>query len=218
MDAFATERRRTAVLALILSAGLHLIALLTLQLSPGAWRHGLKPALSVVLKPLPAVAAGNLLGNGRAPVPAADSHPASRGTGLGARESTPTRESGGKAPVAQTGSRVRLPDHYFRRTEVDVPAQALVHGPLVFPENALLWRLAGIVRARVYINDTGTVDSVQILEAIPPGQFEEAARTALRQVRYQPAQIGGRPVKSQKVIEVKFDPYEGSAQAPRSAQ
>ncbi len=102
-----------------------------------------------------------------------------------------------------------LTGRYFRSSEVDEPAVPVERGPLVFPENAYVWKLAGSVRARVFINEEGGVDSVQIMEARPHrGIFEEAALEALRQVRYRPAGIGGRPVKSQKVIEVKFDPYE----------
>jgi hypothetical protein len=50
---------------------------------------------------------------------------------------------------------------------------------------------------------------VQIVAAKPRrGIFEEAALEALRQVRYKPAEIRGSRVKSQKLIEVKFDPYD----------
>jgi TonB family protein len=85
-------------------------------------------------------------------------------------------------------------------------------GPLIVPEHAYLSRLAGTVRARVYISEKGEIDSVEIVEVTPrQGIFEEAALEALRQVRYQPAQLAGQPVKTQKLIEVKFDPYEDEA-------
>lgn len=219
MDGFVEERRRTTALALALSAGLHLIVLLTLNPSPGAWRHGLVPALSVVLRPPPAEAA-DLPTDAPRPAPAADLAPVPQASASADRPQAPaaTGDAGGPAPQAQAGASVPVADRYFKRSEVDTAAEALVRGPLVFPENALLWRLAGTVRARVFISETGTVDSVQIVEARPQGHFEEAAYAALRQVRYQPAMLGGRPVKSQKLIEVNFDPYEGSAQAPRTAQ
>jgi TonB family protein len=70
-------------------------------------------------------------------------------------------------------------------------------------------RLAGKVTARVYISATGSVDTVEIVKVQPRGGvFEQAALEALRQVRYQPAQIGGQTVNSQKLIEVTFNPYE----------
>ena len=80
-------------------------------------------------------------------------------------------------------------------------------GPLIYPEIAYLSKLEGGVRARVFISETGVVDSVEIIAARPRrGIFEEAALEALRQVRYKPAEISGERVKSQKLIEVKFNP------------
>jgi TonB family protein len=65
------------------------------------------------------------------------------------------------------------------------------------------------VRARVFISEDGVVESVQVVDVKPRrGVFEEAALEALRQVRYTPAEIGGNRVKSQKLIEVKFNPYD----------
>ena len=85
----------------------------------------------------------------------------------------------------------------------------LQRAPLVYPEEAYLSRLAGTVTARVYISESGSVDTVEIVKVQPRGGvFEQAAAEALRQVRYQPAQIGGRAVKSQRLIEVTFNPYE----------
>src|SRR3989442_13574424 len=50
MDSVVRERRKNLSLALILSAGLHLILMLTLDVSPGSWHYGFHPALRVVLK------------------------------------------------------------------------------------------------------------------------------------------------------------------------
>jgi hypothetical protein len=47
-----------------------------------------------------------------------------------------------------------------------------------------------------------------VLSAEPEGEFEEAALAAARQLVYDPALRNGRPVKSEKLIEVTFDPYE----------
>jgi hypothetical protein len=47
-----------------------------------------------------------------------------------------------------------------------------------------------------------------VLEATPPGVFEEAALTATQALQFRPARKYGRNVKSQKTIEVTFDPYE----------
>jgi hypothetical protein len=60
-----------------------------------------------------------------------------------------------------------LTGRYFRSSEVDEPAVPVERGPLIFPENAYVWKLAGSVRARVFINEEGGVDSVQIVEARP---------------------------------------------------
>jgi TonB family protein len=189
MDPGERERRKNVALALALSAGLHGIAMMTLDLSPGPWRHGVAPAFHVALKNIP--------------------------LDMGERDQQPisskaeNKEPGIAGRAAQAGSSVPLAPRYYRNNEVDVQAVPVSRGPLVFPELAFLSKLSGTVKARVYIGEDGTVESIQVVSVWPrKGIFEEAALEALRQVRYKPAEIAGQPVKSQKLIEVKFNPYE----------
>lgn len=200
-DAKQPGRDREVLLALILSAGLHLLALLTLDLSPGDWRHGVRPALKVTLAPAPLDAATGPLVE-RAVAKAFDKpadRPVEKSAGIEARE-------------AQSGSSLPIAVRYYKSSEVDTPATPLERGPLVFPEHAFVSKLRGTVRARVYIHEDGRVASVDIVEVKPHGGiFEEAALEALRQVRYSPALLAGQAVKTQKLIEVVFDPYEEPA-------
>ena len=169
---------------------------MTLDLVPGYWRHGLQPALKVRLRPAPAV-----LGISEA---------------AAAERNESADELGLAASKAQSGSSVPMAGRYYRNSEVDVQAVPIVQGPLIFPEQAYVSKLTGSVRARVYIDERGNVVSVQIVAARPVrGVFEDAALEALSQVRYRPALLAGEPVKSQKLIEVTFNPYEEQAPAAK---
>jgi hypothetical protein len=46
------------------------------------------------------------------------------------------------------------------------------------------------------------------VSAEPPGHFEAAALNAARALRYTAARIGERTVRSQKMIDIEFDPHE----------
>jgi TonB family protein len=195
-------REREVLLALVLSAGLHLLALLTLDLSPGDWRHGVGPALKVTLVPAPLQAtAGPLVEKAvEKPVAKQPEKPLEKSAGIEARE-------------ARSGSSLPMPARYYKSSEVDTPATPLERGPLVFPEHAYVSKLRGTVKARIYIDEDGRVVSVDIVNVKPfGGIFEEAALEALRQVRYSPALLAGQTVKTQKLIEVVFDPYEEARQ------
>jgi TonB family protein len=161
---------------------------MSFDLSPGPWQPGLAPALRLSLRSLPSA-----IGDAHSETLAA---PATASPGI----------AGGRA---QTGSSVPLVPRYYRSREVDVQAVPVSSGPLVYPEIAYISKLHGTVRARVFISEDGVVESVQIVGVKPRrGIFEEAALEALRQVRYKPAEIAGSRVKSQKLIEVKFNPYD----------
>ncbi|HUG61136.1 MAG TPA: energy transducer TonB [Methylomirabilota bacterium] len=161
-------RGKTLALALVVSTGLHFVAVLVLD------------------KPVP----------GQGPAFPFGFHVQLT---QGAAPATAPPRSATEGPAA--------PERYYRRSELDDPAVALAQAPLLIPEYAYHSRLAGKVRARVFIGADGAVDRVVILEVEPVrGLFERPAVEALRGLRYQPARIGGRPVRSQKVVDVVFDP------------
>lgn len=182
--------RRNLALALALSIGVHALAAMTLGLSPGPWRSGIAPSLRLWLRPV-----SNPIGEARAEA-----------------RFLRASESGIPGKKTQSGSSTPLVPRYYRNNEVDVQATPISRGPLIYPELAFVSRLEGAVRARVFISEDGKVESVEVVHVWPqPGVFEEAALEALRQVRYKPAEIGGERVKSQKLIEVKFNPREDEA-------
>ena len=149
-DAYDAERRKTVRLALVLSAGLHLVALSTVDLAPGSWRHGLRPALQVTLVPASAEAGEDA--PTRAARPAAPSKPVK-----------PEGEQGLSTRRAQSGSTVPTSVRYYRNSEVDTPAVAISRGPLIFPEQAYVSKLRGMVKARVYIDEEGFVTTEDLL-------------------------------------------------------
>lgn len=79
--------------------------------------------------------------------------------------------------------------------------------PLLYPERALLNRIAGTVRVRVFISRAGIVERAEVVSASPSGHFEAAALEAVRRSRFSAGRKDGQAVPSQKVIEVNFDPY-----------
>lgn len=101
-----------------------------------------------------------------------------------------------------------LPQHYFVASELDKKAEPIEIPLLVYPDVALLQRIKGKVILRIYINHAGMIDDADILAAEPPNIFERAALDAVLPMRFRPALRSGRPVKSVKVIEVRFDPRE----------
>jgi outer membrane biosynthesis protein TonB len=57
---------------------------------------------------------------------------------------------------------------------------------------------------RLYINENGLVDAVDIMDAEPAGVFEEAAARAFAAARFRPGHKDASPVKSQIALEVRF--------------
>ena len=98
---------------------------------------------------------------------------------------------------------------YFSNHEVDVAAIPVFTPPLLFPERAYISRLSGKVRVRVFISETGLVDSVEAVETTPPHQpFTDSAITSVQNTTFSPAIVQGRKVRSQKLIEIIFNAEE----------
>jgi TonB family protein len=99
-------------------------------------------------------------------------------------------------------------DKYFTSRELDVRAEQTNMVDLIYPLQAYQMRIKGKVVLQIFINEHGGIDEIAILEAVPVRIFEEAALTATLALKFKPAVKNGRDVKSLKIIEVNFDPYE----------
>ena len=75
----------------------------------------------------------------------------------------------------------------------------------LYPELA---RRAGVdaqVVLRAIVRRTGEVGAIEVLSEVPPGfGFGESAIEAVRQWRYEPARLGGRPVDVSMSVVVRF--------------
>lgn len=72
----------------------------------------------------------------------------------------------------------------------------------VFPEAAQAAGLTGVVIAEIVVDETGQVANAHLLQQIP--LLEEAALAAVRQWRFDPAIVDGRPVPVRMTITVNF--------------
>jgi protein TonB len=97
------------------------------------------------------------------------------------------------------------PDKWYTAQEVDVRAEPLAGVAVQYPEN-LRGPAAGKVRLRVFIDERGVVRKIQVAASEPPGLFDESARKAWEDVMFSPAIKNGAPVKSQKLLELTYQP------------
>lgn len=94
---------------------------------------------------------------------------------------------------------------YYSTREVDVPPRALQDIVPVYPETAEREARSGKVRLRLKLEVDGRVIDIEVIDADPPGLFEESARAAFAAARFSPAYRGGKSVRVQMLIEVAYD-------------
>lgn len=82
------------------------------------------------------------------------------------------------------------------------PVPAADNVPPEYPRAARRAGIAGVVKARIWITETGTVSKVEILEGDPI--FHSAVIEALMTWRYQPARQNGTPVAVKRVVHFPF--------------
>lgn len=165
-------------LALMISAGAHLALLASTPFAPEAGAM----TLFAMGQPLTARLAPAPI---PAPVPATEAQAAGR-----------TAKAAG-LPSAEI---------YFRGSEVDERALPLNEVNLAYPESALAAGLSGVVTLRLKIDHQGVLRDASVVDARPPGVFENAALEAVLGLRFRPAMRNGVAVGSVKTIEVPFYP------------
>ena len=97
-------------------------------------------------------------------------------------------------------------EFYFRASDLDERAVPLNEVNMVYPEHALATSQSGVVTLRLKIDHQGMMRDASVVDAQPPGIFEDAALEAVQALKFRPAMRNGVPVGSVKTIEVPFNP------------
>ena len=104
---------------------------------------------------------------------------------------------------AATPARAQGPVYHLPG-ELDPPPRPLQDIEPVYPPEAGFQ--PGTVVLRLFIDESGTVERVDVVQTSSAGLFENAARTAFLAARFSPGRIAGIAVKCQLTIEVEFTP------------
>ena len=198
-------------LALILSAGAHL--LLAQSLPQSVRPHEGSPSaasvtLTVSLQPRQRLRT-------KAPVPVRPTPKPDETVSAAVRGDQPPlsmlspespRDALPLTPLLEVQPALPLLDYYYSSREVDEPAKAVGDALLVYPREALQLRVSGEVKLKLFIDEFGTLVRSEVVSADPPGIFEEAALQALTGMRFSPARKGEQTVRSQRTVQITFDP------------
>lgn len=103
---------------------------------------------------------------------------------------------------------------FYPARELDVQPRALGSIEPEYPPDADRQRRSGKVRLQLKLEADGRVGDVEIVQADPPGVFDESAVRAFRAARFSPAQKDGRAVRALLLIEVEYDWTGGDAAPP----
>jgi TonB family protein len=86
-------------------------------------------------------------------------------------------------------------------SDVPAPKRTKLVSP-VFPEEARVQGLRGIVIVEIVIGTDGSVESADIVRSVPP--FDEPALEAVRQWKYEPTNVDGQPVRVRLTVPITF--------------
>jgi periplasmic protein TonB len=99
---------------------------------------------------------------------------------------------------------IGIDTNWYLARQVDNHPKAIGLIEPVYPEEAKRRNIEGSLKLMLKIDDLGRVQSAEVVEATPPGVFDEAALAAFRGAHFRPAMKDGRPVRYQAYIRVEF--------------
>jgi len=112
------------------------------------------------------------------------------------------------APASSPSSGIDVPfirdPTWYTPKQLDVYPQPLTPIRLDYPDAAAAQRLDGKLTLLLLIDEFGVVNEAAVIDAQPPGYFEEATLAVFRAMRFSPAQKQGHPVKSRLQLQVKY--------------
>ncbi|CAN5852703.1 hypothetical protein BH23GEM6_BH23GEM6_27340 [soil metagenome] len=85
------------------------------------------------------------------------------------------------------------------------PPQQLTGSPFHYPEELWDAEVQGETVLRLFVNQQGTVDTVQVERASGYEAFDSAAVRGARELRFEPAARGEEPVSVWVLLPVRFD-------------
>ncbi len=88
--------------------------------------------------------------------------------------------------------------------EVEQPAPLFTEVPIVYPLSLWDQDIEGETLLRVRVTDTGTVDSVEVVESSGFEAFDSAAIAGAQDLRFQPARRGGKRIQVWARVPVHF--------------
>jgi len=91
--------------------------------------------------------------------------------------------------------------------QLDKDFMPLSRQPPQYPYKAARRGIEGWVRVRFQVTETGTVEDVQVLDADPPGVFEQAATKAVYRWRFKPRIVNGKATAgvAEQVVEFELN-------------
>ena len=107
-------------------------------------------------------------------------------------------------------------DTWYPAKQLDMLPVAKVEVQPQYPERAAADSVGGEVTLLLLVDEMGEVRERNVVEADPPGVFDEAALAAFEDVHFQPAMKDGRRVRSRVVVTLTFDPTSVERDDPLS--
>ena len=222
---WAERFRRPIAASLLLSAALHLCLILLVQSRPLHSDHQTlvisarllnvpapMPPKAAATTPPPTTAAAHLstpdmlaTPQASAPVVQAAPSPITAEKTAESPPSIPAISPARPEPVTTAPSlALGIDTTWYQARQVDVQPKAASKIVPLYPEEARQKGLEGTLKLRMKIDDLGRVREAEVVEADPPGVFEQATLAAFREARFQPAIRDGRPVRIEAYFRVDF--------------
>lgn len=108
-----------------------------------------------------------------------------------------------EAPPVEEVTPTATEETYFSPEDVEKMAHVVEVEDLPLPENKKT--PGGALYLKVLINELGNADKVDILTSTLPDEYVTTLIGSFYQARFSPALLAGVPVKSWRVIEIRFD-------------
>lgn len=107
-------------------------------------------------------------------------------------------------PMEQAKFDLFDPQEIFSEGNLDGPLIVLARTPPIYPFSAKRRGIEGWVKVRFVVNAHGTVEDLSIVEAKPPGIFDQSVIRCVSGWQFRPGTVGGIPVKSLVETTIRF--------------